>query len=238
MSTAGDLITRSLRKLGVIASGEDPSSAESADGLESLNQLIENLSNERLLIPYFTKDSLTLTPSTGEYTIGSGGDFNTVRPLKIIKAVLKVTSQTPNFELPVDILNLEQWGNIVVKSTESDYPTEIYYDNNFASGLGKIFMYPVPDYANTLILYSQKILTSFAATTDTVTLPPGYKRMLEFNLAIDLAPEYGMEPSGAIQKVAMESKANLKRTNSKEWILGSEAADLTNQPVWDYYTGD
>jgi hypothetical protein len=55
----------------------------------------------------------------------------------------------------------------------------------------KLHLNPVPSAADTLVLYTWQQLSRFAATSDTFDLPPGYARAIRYNLALELAPEYG-----------------------------------------------
>ena len=73
------LIKAAFRVIGVTASGETPTDGEMADGLEALKFMLRHWSNSNTRIYYTTKDTLTLNGATS-YTIGSGGDCNTVRP--------------------------------------------------------------------------------------------------------------------------------------------------------------
>lgn len=235
MSTATTLITSSLRKLGVIASGEDPSSAELADSLVSLNNMIDSFSNESLFIFDDNEETFLLTPSTGSYTMGSGGDFDTVRPVKVTKARLQVNTSSPAFELEIPIYNIDEWANIVQKSNTSTLPIGIYI--NYGFPLATVNVYPVPSAAQSLILNSMKVVQSFATAATTVSLPPGYERMITYNLAMELAPEYGVEPSPTIQKIAMESKANILRLNTKTPLSSDGLSGLFAGNHFDIYTG-
>lgn len=236
MNTARDIIKGSLRLLGVLASGEDPSSSELSDGLGSLNELVESWSNENLMVYADTEETLPLVGGQQSYSMGVGGDFDTVRPLNIYRARLQVTSQNPSYDLPLEIINLEQWSGTILKTTTSTYPTSLYIDDNYP--LCNLKFWPIPSQIENVVLHSQKPLTSFANGSDTVLLPPGYIRALKYNLAIDLAPEFGKEASMTVATVASESKASIKRLNIKPHYLKSDAANLTNARPFNWLTGE
>ena len=92
--------------------------------------------------------------------------------------------------------------------------------------------------AEKLVLNSQKLITSFALSTDTVSLPTGFLRALKYNLALDLAPEYGKTPNAIIISVAQESKEVLKRLAIRPHYLGSDAATLVNPRPYNWLTGE
>ena len=236
MATANDIIKGALKLLGAISSGENPSAEETADGLDTLNELLESWSNENLMVFADTEDLFTLVPGQQAYTWGTAGDFTTARPLKIYEASLKVVSATPNYELPMEILNLKQWREITQKSTESTIPTACYLDTGYP--LATISFYPEPSAAEKVIINSQKLITSFASSSETVSLPPGYIRALKYNLAVDIAPEYGQEPSNTVFGVAVSSKADIKRINIKPDYLKSDAAALVNGKPFNWLTGE
>jgi hypothetical protein len=156
MSTVSDLIKGSMRLIGVIAAGETPSSSESADALSSLNDMLESWSNDGFLIYHRVIENLTLVASTASYTIGSSGAFNTTRPIRIIDALVKESGSDD--EVPIRIYNQDEWVQISDKTLTSILPQGIYYDPNFALGL--IYVWPVPSANGTLILYSDKPLTT------------------------------------------------------------------------------
>ncbi len=57
-TTARDLITMSLRSLGVLHSGETPSAEEANDGLDTLNQMLNSWIYEGIDLEYTTISSL------------------------------------------------------------------------------------------------------------------------------------------------------------------------------------
>jgi hypothetical protein len=235
MATASDLIKGSLRDIGAIAAGETPSASEIADGLESLNLLVSSWSNNGFLIYEEKREPFTLSVGVQRYTIGSGGDFDTSRPMRLKAASIKQSSN--DTEIPVRILNIQEWQDIALKSTQSDLVQAIYY--NDAYPLAEIDVYPVPSEANSLILYSEKPLTEFALSSTDVILPQGYFRALRKNLAVEMCPEYGKNPNPILMQAAIDSKAEISRVNTKPVYLKSDAAELTSKKsTFNWLTGE
>lgn len=71
MATALTIITRALRQIKVIASGETPNAPELNDGLEAVNRLIETWQTDENA--YFSENDefFAVTPGTGQYAIGN-----------------------------------------------------------------------------------------------------------------------------------------------------------------------
>lgn len=235
MATAAEIIESSLRKLGVIASGEDPSSAEQADGLASLNQMLESFSNESLFVHGHNEETFLLTTSQSVYTMGSGGDFDTVQPIKVYSARLQVNTSNPAYQLPISILNLDEWKQIVQKNVTSNLPAAIHVD--YGAALATVNVYPVPSAAQSLILNSLKMVQRFASAATAVALPPGYERLLVYNLAVEVASEYGMEPPPTVDRIARESKANILRINTEYPIAKNGIAEMINGAPFNWLTG-
>lgn len=234
MSTARDLIKASLRTLGVLASGENPSADEQQEALSSLNRMLGSWSAEGLLIPNRVIEEFTLTIGQGSRTIGTGGNFSTTRPIEIDEVRLKDVTNSPNFEMRLDVINIQGWADIRQKDLQSNYPTKIYYEPTYP--LGTIYIWPVPSAAHKIVIYSKKPISSFASANDTVSLQPGYEDALVTNLAMKLAPEYGKQTSAELQSDAANSKANIMRMNSKmPPLLAVDQADY-HQP-YNIYSG-
>lgn len=236
MSTARDIIEGGMRLIGVLATGETASAEEAADGLSSLNDMLDSWSIEGLIVHAVTREEFTLTPSTGAYTMGSGGTLNTTRPFRIERACLEVQDADP-YEIPMTELTVDQWAEVALKSLQSDIPTSIYVEGTFP--LMTINLWPVPSAAEKLVLYSLKPLTQFAGLTTAVSLPPGYAKALKYGLALELAPEYGRDPSALVIEGAAEAKGNIKRANMKPRLMGCDSALAQRKGSgFDYRTGE
>jgi hypothetical protein len=201
MSTALNIIKSAMRKAGVLTKSESPSADEANDGLEMLNDLLASLSNDSMLIPARVLESFSLNTAT-DYTIGSGGDFNTIRPIKIVSAYVR--SGTIDYTL--DIVTDENYATIPLKNT-GGIPAHLNYTNAYP--LATIKIYPAPTAGYTLYLLSEKQLSSFTLN-QTVDLAPGWRRMLIHNLAVELAPEYGQSVPPEVYAIARESKGEIK----------------------------
>lgn len=236
--TVNELIRKSLLLVGAIGTGESLSADEAADGLASLNDLLDSWSTDGLLIPASTIEEFTLTPGQASYTIGVSGNFNTANPQVIEEARLKDVSGSA-FEIPLSIYNIQEYADIAQKQTQSTQPEALYFQRG--APLSTIYLYTVPSAANKLVLYSKKALSNFTSVNDSISLPPGYQRALRYNLALELAVEYGKQPSEYVFQTSQELKAQLMRVNDagnpvtmKSDILGL-AQDSTKP--FNVYTG-
>lgn len=203
MTTALGIIKSAMRKSGVLTKTEDPSADESADSLEMLNDMLSSWSNDSMIVYARTLENFTLSANVATYTIGSGGAFNTVRPIKIISAYVR----SGGIDYPLNIEIEENYDTIALKNTGS-IPESLIYSNAYP--LATITLYPVPTTADILYLRSEKQLSSFTLN-QTVDLPPGWRRALIHNLAVELASEYGQQVPPEVVAIARESKGEIRQ---------------------------
>lgn len=215
--TARDLIKSTLRLIGVLASGETPSAPESNDSLEVLNGMIKTWGIEGLMVFKTTKEEFSLAGSQQSYTMGPGGDFDTVRPQRI----QLVTIKSGGTELPTDILNVQQWSEIINKTSQSNFPYQVYVEGTYP--LETINFWPQPSTASTVIVYSNKPISDSLALSDEIALPPGYEECIKYNLAVKLAPEFGRPLDPLIFEEAKELKALVMRQNTKPTYMKTDA---------------
>jgi hypothetical protein len=214
MTTALDLIKQAMRLNGTLASGETPSGDESADGLASLNGMVESMANESLLIFAQSTNAITLSSGTAAYTVGPSGSTVTARPVKVLEASYIVYG---GLSYPLEIVTIQDYNDIPQKTTAGSVPEFLYV--LYGSPDVTVTAYPTPGATMTLNLVSEKVIQSFASLTDVLALAPGYSRMLAYNLAIEIAPEYEVEPKAAVVQIANTSRRALKRTNTKPPLL-------------------
>ena len=66
--TANDLIERSLRTIGVLASGETATGSDAADSFTTLNGMMDSWATQRLTIYHTARTAFNLTASQQDYT--------------------------------------------------------------------------------------------------------------------------------------------------------------------------
>lgn len=235
MTTANDLISRAMRLIGVLGTGRRTLTAnESTDGLEALNSMMGAFSVERMMVYQILEENFPLVVGTANYTIGTGGTFNTTRPVRIENVFLR---DSANNDYPVMQVFNEAYDSIPLKTVTSR-PQYFYYDPVYP--LAYIRLMYVPAYADTIYINSWKQLQSFTDGTTALALPPGYERMIAYNLAVEIAPEYSQEASSDVKRTAIQSKAAIKRINALIPIADVSEASLSGRGGYgkrNIYTG-
>ena len=114
-------------------------------------------------------------------------------------------------DIPVRILDQNEWDLIPLKNTPGTYPTQAFYNPQYPQGV--LNLWPNPQTTYRQYIESMQQLAAFANLNATVSLPPGYEEALHFNLALRLVG-FGIRPSDEIKEWAAKSKANIERINS------------------------
>lgn len=222
--TAADIITRAYRILGDLAPGETMTAAQGDTGLEALNALLDSFSTERLMIYQIRQESLTWPADTASRTIGPSGDLATHRPDRIEQGTHVQDSNGVDY--PVKVVNRETYDAVWDKAVKSSYPEMLFYDKSVSEGT--IHLYPVPDQSLTLKLNSWQPLTVFDTLTEALVLPPGYRRMLCYNLAVELEAETGLPVPPSAVAIARSSRSAVKRNNHAPLYSSTETVHVTS----------
>lgn len=231
MATAQTLIDRALRLIGALASGDSPTAQESADGLISLNNLLESWQAEKLLAYALTDTAFTMTAADASYTVGPAGNFAlTPRPSKIEDVYIR----SSNIDYPVELIDFDRWNAIPSKTVTSEIASKAYYEPSLPTGT--LQLWPVPSAANSLHIVTWTPCSDLAALSTTVAFPQGWERALAFNLAVEIAPEYGANPSDAVMRGSVESKAIIMRANHRPIIAVTDITTVTGRRS-DIYSG-
>ena len=233
--TAGDQINRALRLLGVLAEGETPSAAASQDALMALNQMLDSWNTERLMI-YNTIDQVFTWPA-GEITrhLGPTGEFVGLRPVLLDDSTYYRDPGT-NVSFGIKFINQQQYDGIAVKTVTSTYPQVMWINMEFPNISMSVYPKPTRDLEWHFI--SVQELAQPAELSTVLYFPPGYLRAFTYNLAMEIAPEFGVEPSPQVSRIAMTSKRDLKRINNPDDVMSMPYSLIATRQRFNIYAGN
>lgn len=154
--TQGDIVASVLVLLNEMAPGETPNADEFFDGTDRFNALLASwnlIEQHAFVIQNFQN---ALTSGQGSYTMGSGGNFNTARPVKIESAgIIRGGVRTP-----IEVWSSAKWASVRDKAASGKSPEGLYNDNNYP--LATLNLVPVPsDNLATIDLWMWGEFTSF-----------------------------------------------------------------------------
>ena len=209
------LIKSAMRKAGVLSSGESPETTREAEALESLQIMLRSWASKRILVFASIKESFSLIATQSLYTWGIGGNITTTRPHQILGVFVRDSGGT---DYSVEIISEGKYRDISSKTT-AGRPEYLFYHPLYP--LGAIYLYPTPQDAETMHLESLKPFTetsSFSAVSDTLAFPPNHEEALVYNLAVRIAPEYGVRMSAEAIAIAGNSYDALVILNASNQV--------------------
>lgn len=211
MATVRDLITDALLDINAIAVGETASAEDAAFCFRRLNNMIATWNNESLMIYNVVPQLFPVVAGQVTYTMGIGGDFNVPRPVKIEDAYI---SDANNNDYAMAIVDFERYSQIVSKNVQSSIPLCVWVDGSYP--LKNLTFWPVPsDGSYRFKLWVWVAVSEFTTIDDVISLPPGYYRALQTNLSMEISPAFTKPVTPDLGRMAVESKAWLKRTNTQ-----------------------
>jgi len=153
----------------------------------------------------------TLTnPDSITYT--APGNFAIPRPLRFRPGFTRITaSGNTGLDYWWDVCSLDDYNEIGYKGVPGPWPYLVCYQPTFP--YGTIWVYPNPQQAGQVYMWTDVLLANLASTSQTFSLPQGYARALKKLLAIELAPEYGKNPSSELMRQANEARNFIRGLN-------------------------
>jgi hypothetical protein len=234
-TTAGDQINGALRLLGILAEGETPSAETSQDALVALNQMIDSWNTERLSV-FSTQDQVfSWPPNVLSRTLGPTGNFVGNRPILIDDSTY-FRDPSNGISYGIKLINQQQYNGIAVKTVTSTYPQVMWVNMEYPDI--RMTVYPVPTKLLEFHIVSVEELTQPATLATNLHFPPGYLRAFKYNLACEIAPEFGVEPSPTVSRIAMTSKRNLKRINNPDDIMSLPYSIVGTRQRFNIFAGN
>lgn len=233
MSIAHDMVSSALRKVGVLASGETAQGEEADETLEIMNDILEQWSLEDLMIYCSTVLTLPLTAGINNYTVGPTGDLVAVRPIEILQANLRTADL---LDLPISILDFENYQGILQKATDGTLPQYLAYQPTAPDGTLYLWQSPSSGLSVRMTVAYQFLQVADLSTD--VVLPIGYKKAIQDALTVELCIKNGRTAMLAeVKESAAISKMNIKRKNAKKTTMRLMAEFLPgNNGIYNPYS--
>lgn len=217
------LIEMSLRELGIGVAGEPIQPEDIQYGMLKINDFIDTMKTYRLLIHELLRQEKSVAANAVSYTVGVGGDIDIQRPEQILKAGFVNTSVNPTepLETEIKMLSDEEWAGITLKSLTSTISWGAWYQRSMP--LARLYLYPRISVANKVALYVPTAIEEFVEDENglavVVILPPGYRRMIVTNLALEEADAFSITPSPNLVRRAAIALDFVTRSNATSMTL-------------------
>ena len=234
MTTAADQINGAMRLLNILDQDDTADATQLANGLTALNQMIDSWNTERLSI-YSTQDQqFTWTAGNASRTLGPSGNFIGNRPVLLDDSTYYKNAST-GVSYGVSFINQEQYDAIALKTATTTYPQVMFINMDYPNIT--MYVYPVPTTDLEWHFISVTEITQPATSGTTLALPPGYLRAFKYNLALEIAAEYGLQADPRVVRIADISKRNLKRINNPGDVMAMPYAIMTRRSRYNIYVG-
>lgn len=151
----------------------------------------------------------------------AGDTFNTTRPTKIERAFIRTTSGSDTSDTPLDIIPNNRYQEIYSKNIEGN-PIYLNYLPLYPNG--KLYLWPAPGETSKIGLSQWKQLIQIDGLSEEIELPVGYETAITYNLAVEMAPEFGKNPSIIVMSKAIETKDILKTINTENYKLTCDSS--------------
>lgn len=224
--TIQELLESAFKKIGLYGRGVTLSAEDLNDGIEILNDMLIEWGIEEFLHSTITNESFALIAGQGSYAIGSGADFDTVRPIKILSAFVRENNEDKELKV---FTGREEYDQKIDKTAASDRPTKLHYLRSTPNG--EILLTPIPNAVNTLIINSRKPFSSYSDGLDVIDLPDEYLTAIKFNLSVVIAEDFQLPIAATVVRKAGILKSQIETLNLKVPMLDSRIEKKTNYNI-------
>lgn len=156
-------------------------------------------------------DALTADVASGATVYAyTAADDLIVRPLRIENIRRRNVSANSPIDTPMNEMAKEDYFNLPIKGN-SGVPVQFYYDP--ARATGKLYIWPAPQNITQVLKFTYlRPIEDFDAATNDPDFPQEWLETLKYQLAVRLAPEYGV-----MLKPEVSSMAGVLLENMNSW---------------------
>lgn len=182
------VINGALRVIGVLAEGETPSTAQVSNAAEALNLLILQWETRGLPLWAISKQVVTLVAGQNKYDFGIS---NNIKNFEVTNMLMH--NLVANSDITMQTMSRSDYLRLGNKDANG---TPVQYYHELQKDYASVYVYPTPDLTVSqnyeIHIWYQKPFQTMDASTDIPDFPNEFLNALKWNLAVALAPEYGI----------------------------------------------
>lgn len=178
--TVADIVTDALREIGMLEQGDVLSSSDMALGVRRLRLMLRTwAASDGIRLHLHGVQTVSLSAATATYTLSP-------RALDVKSAMVRVGGA----DTPVRVISIQEYEALTNKDAEG-VPFLVWPDRQDTQT--QVTVYPVPTASMSLRLVVDRPVEDVTAQTETVEWPPEWVETIMMNLAVRLAPAFGVD---------------------------------------------
>lgn len=228
--TRDDIIKSALRKLGVIAEDQLPTTTQTTTAAEALNIVVAEFRTLGMQVWARAEYLLTLVTGQNTYVFGVGQPIPIPYPQYIYDIEMEITPYDSNIRMnnyPIIDFNL---------LPDTSTGTPVNYNYQPGVNVGTLRVWPIPDASvpalSRMRITYQRPIEVFDAATDNPDFPQEWGNALIYHLALNLADEYNV-PDNKFQRVKGLADLHLSTALSNSNEQGSMYI-VPNRQLYDW----
>lgn len=217
LQTPNDVIRRGIALTGINPANEDMPATYLSDGLNILNDILDEWGGAGVYIPYHSSLSFSLTPGKARYTISEtiSADIQTSEIIQINTATLLSDGQAHVLEELSELQYSQMQTGSQPRCPRGlvlrNYPT-----------FSELIFNSTPDQTYQLTLIVKQRLREVELFQQFDEVPAHYLRALTYQIALDFAAMYGASLSPLIENRAEKLVISLLATNTPDLTLNTK----------------
>jgi hypothetical protein len=216
IQTSNDLIVKAFYLINEYSPYEQPSSAEIAEGLDYLNDILASLNIGGINIPYVHTINFNMVPSQDTYSFGQD-ETNDVISNKILD-LFDVYIVYQDIQYPLEVIDHDTAFQLARALSTTTRPTKVFLQNAETNSTLK-FIYS-PDMAYTCYIRAKFYLGSIGLAQNITSVPNTYFRYLRYKLAKELASVFETNTWDDFKDSELNKmEADIKALSNKNWAI-------------------
>jgi hypothetical protein len=221
--TRDQIITSSLRKLGVLELGDTPDAATLANATLVLNLMVKQWQTDGIKLWTTTEYTLPFVANQNSYTVGPDitNDLVADRPMKLIQAWLRNSTVSPAIDTPLQILSKQQY-DILGSKFSTGVSNSVYMFPSTIYSTLKFYLTPIAAQVAmyTVRFVARRPLYDILNPTDNPDFPNEWMQSLVWGLADQLALEYSVPLN---HRTEIANKAMTYKDQMEGWDVEAES---------------